>query len=319
MNTKIDTRYVFIMLTLILALMLVLPVLAQDEAPSACDEFNFCLLTGTLSFEGDDILITDIATGETFIVAPAGAFIPSDYMDLGEDGIVVLVGYLLPDGETIQAESLDEVFDTDGDGILDIDDNCPDVPNPEQEDADDDGIGDACDDDADADGIPDEEDNCPDVPNPGQEDADDDGIGDACDDDEEPGEEEGQQGFYCRNRDIPHPAGARLAERYDVPYDVVISMHCEQRMGFGQIAHILAAENGDERGNRGNRSDDDGDPANNSPGNNGNNGNQGNNGNNSNNNNNGNNGNNGNNSNNGNQGNNGGGNGGGRGNGKGNN
>ena len=37
--------------------------------------------------------------------------------------------------------------DDDGDGTRDQDDNCPDVPNPDQLDTDDDGIGDACDED----------------------------------------------------------------------------------------------------------------------------------------------------------------------------
>ena len=77
-------------------------------------------------------------------------------------------------------------LDTDGDGVADDLDNCPDVENPLQEDADDDGIGDACDepevDDADGDGVADDLDNCPDVENPLQEDADDDGVGDACED-----------------------------------------------------------------------------------------------------------------------------------------
>jgi len=36
-------------------------------------------------------------------------------------------------------------IDTDGDGIPDDDDNCPDIPNPEQTDTDGDGVGDACD------------------------------------------------------------------------------------------------------------------------------------------------------------------------------
>lgn len=37
--------------------------------------------------------------------------------------------------------------DTDGDGIIDVDDNCPTVANPNQSDNDNDGIGDLCDDD----------------------------------------------------------------------------------------------------------------------------------------------------------------------------
>lgn len=58
--------------------------------------------------------------------------------------------------------------DSDGDGIADPIDNCPQTPNANQADADGDGRGDACD-------------NCPTVVNPGQDDLDGDGVGDACD------------------------------------------------------------------------------------------------------------------------------------------
>lgn len=75
------------------------------------------------------------------------------------------------------------VIDSDGDGILDENDNCPNTANPGQEDNDGDGRGDACDDDDDNDGILDVNDNCPFTANPGQEDYDGDGIGDVCDDD----------------------------------------------------------------------------------------------------------------------------------------
>ncbi len=56
----------------------------------------------------------------------------------------------------------------DQDDVCQGDDNCPDVPNPDQADRDEDGTGDVCD-------------NCPDLANAGQEDSDADGIGDACD------------------------------------------------------------------------------------------------------------------------------------------
>lgn len=95
--------------------------------------------------------------------------------------------------------------DGDGDGVFDIEDNCPNTPNANQLDADDDGFGDACDNcqndanpdqadfdgdgigdvcdpDRDGDGIANGSDNCPDTPNADQADVDGDGIGDVCDD-----------------------------------------------------------------------------------------------------------------------------------------
>lgn len=93
--------------------------------------------------------------------------------------------------------------DEDGDGVVGAQDNCPTVFNPvrpldlgSQADADDDGLGDACDlcplspgegcnvpdvFDQDGDGTVDPADNCPVDPNPDQADADGDAVGDACD------------------------------------------------------------------------------------------------------------------------------------------
>jgi hypothetical protein len=79
--------------------------------------------------------------------------------------------------------NVEEPEDADEDGVPDDEDNCPLEPNPDQEDLDVDGQGDACDEDDDGDEILDEEDNCPIVYNPNQVDKNGDGVGDTCDQD----------------------------------------------------------------------------------------------------------------------------------------
>jgi len=207
-------KHFALFLIAVLALSLVIPALAQEEAPaSACDTEGFCLVTGTLSFEGEDILITDSTTGEVFVVAPAGSFNPSDFQDLEDGTQVILVGSLVSE-DTIQADSLE----------LDVLD-CEATPDAEE-----------C--LAAAEATPEATPEMTPEATPEAE------ATEAADD--------GQQGFYCRNRDTEEqPAGARLAERFDTDYSTVIDMFCDEHMGFGQIGRLLAQDAGDERGFRG--------------------------------------------------------------------
>ena len=93
-----------------------------------------------------------------------------------------------------------ETGDSDGDGIPDCKDNCPDISNADQLDSDGDKIGDLCDNcpkhpnkdqnpsvcdsnliDPDGDGVEEIYDNCPGISNEDQLDSDGDSLGDACD------------------------------------------------------------------------------------------------------------------------------------------
>ncbi len=85
---------------------------------------------------------------------------------------------------------LDPAADRDGDTVANGDDVCPLISDPDQADTDNDGVGDACTDDADGDGVVDSIDNCPSKANPDQLNTDaqlvgGDDLGDVCDDDDD--------------------------------------------------------------------------------------------------------------------------------------
>lgn len=92
---------------------------------------------------------------------------------------------------TLFVDTTTDTRDGDGDSVRDLEDNCPDTPNPDQANEDGDDWGDACDfcpyeitlvnHDSDGDGFGDECDNCVYDSNPDQADSDEDGYGDICD------------------------------------------------------------------------------------------------------------------------------------------
>ena len=127
--------------------------------------------------------------GITFLAQPGGEYIlftgsdravsvqtsesPQLYGAVPKQGVV---GASVPNPLYIPA-------DTDGDGVVDAQDNCRGISNQGQEDVDANGVGDACD-DFDKDGYVNVQDNCPMMTNRDQRDTDGDKIGDVCDEGE---------------------------------------------------------------------------------------------------------------------------------------
>jgi Tol biopolymer transport system component len=123
----------------------------------------------------DDVTHVSTDTSEWFEVASPEA---------GEWTVEFLGADVPPEGETATFSTLaipDPASDLDGDLVADDVDNCPGASNANQSDIDQDGLGDACDDDDDGDAVADGIDNCPLTANPGQEDSDGNSLGDACD------------------------------------------------------------------------------------------------------------------------------------------
>ena len=116
--------------------------------------------------DNERVLGRMIRSAQLYYLEAHAAFDPIDYtLLLGDPALQIARG----------------IIDTDGDGVLDTEDNCPDEADPEQGNVDGDCLGDVCDPDIDGDGDLNENDNCPYISNPEQEDGDTDGKGDVCD------------------------------------------------------------------------------------------------------------------------------------------
>jgi hypothetical protein len=157
--------------------------------------------SGGLGLNRKDAYDFSLTPGSSFItagVSPAGSSLGSRAFRFDRDRLNALWGFVLPFENTAGAAGVSpfpvnfsnvtgsatvtDNRDTDGDGVIDLHDDCPGTYDPAQWDRDGDGVGDACDADADGDGLPDPPAAwCPFDHNPLQPDADGDGLGDACD------------------------------------------------------------------------------------------------------------------------------------------
>jgi len=171
----------------------------------ALAEYNGELIAGGAFSYASGVAVHYIASWDGANWEPLGSGTDGHVTDLS-----VYEGELIVMGSSYVVKWVRATLDTDSDGILDYLDNCPDLANPLQDDADGDDVGDLCDvcngfddqadadddgvpddcdacegfndlADADADTVPDDCDNCVSVHNPDQIDTDLDGVGDLCD------------------------------------------------------------------------------------------------------------------------------------------
>jgi hypothetical protein len=187
-NRLLKTLFIVLVLALSTMLIAALPVMAQDDTEAS----DLLLISGELTFGENGKLIVN-----EYIIAPAGAFIPAD---LQEGFNVLITGYLLPDGVTVQAFSL-EFFEEEEEAD-EADEEEAEVGDEEEADEAEEG---------------------------NEEEAD-----EADEEEETPLDEE--RGFFCRSENgMLHPAGVRLSNEFDVSYNEIMVSFCNDRLGFGQI------------------------------------------------------------------------------------
>lgn len=130
---------------------------AQDSLRawwSTCQDYHNCRFIGRdwLTMEENERLPLSInLEGESEVFS--GSFDVADYAEmfpLWEDSSISVIA-LIQNSDTYAMHQVETgnimriPFDRDDDGVLNLDDNCPEISNPDQEDLDGDLVGDVCD------------------------------------------------------------------------------------------------------------------------------------------------------------------------------
>src|SRR5262249_33142783 len=172
----------------------VYPVFATADDPDAALVPSTTPIADLVGVPFDQFTPPAGSGGDSFDLADVGLaaarFVRIDAGTQLHDAQGMLAGFDLDAVAAVHSVETAGAPDTDGDGIADAADDCPNVADPARLDGDRDGAGDAGDvgpaiadpaqADRDGDGIGDACDDCPATPDPAQADADGDGVGDAC-------------------------------------------------------------------------------------------------------------------------------------------
>ncbi len=217
MSIKMNAKTIgLVFLCLIAAPLVVLPVAAQAD-----DDQELVVVEGIFTVAADGTITVD-----DYVIAPANAFLPPDIL---EGDAVLITGYLLPDGLTVQALSIEIEPDA---PATDSDETSPTSDQPGNITTDTTSLGNSG------------------SHGNGNGHGNGQGHGNGHGNSNEHGNGQGngrgnghgnedenspERGFFCQNTTSQHPAAERIAAEFDVPYIEVITLFCQGRHGFGEI------------------------------------------------------------------------------------